>query len=33
MTANARLHNKALQLTVNPQCGLTAAELGRYVEV
>jgi hypothetical protein len=24
-------HNKALQLTANPLCGLSAAELGRYV--
>ncbi len=31
MTANARLHNKAPQLTANPLRGLTAAELGRYV--
>jgi hypothetical protein len=31
MTANAKLHNEALQLTANPLRGLTAAELGRYV--
>jgi hypothetical protein len=31
MTANARLHNKALQLTANPLRSLSAAELVRYV--
>ena len=33
LTCGERLPNKALQLAVNPLRGLSAAELGRYVNL